>query len=130
MEIPLGSTKVLNHKTVIYDTLYSLLDLGMEMEYEIIDITDHSLIIYRLESWQSGLLIISLASCGLVSIGGTLMIINYIKRFAPKDRPINTMVLVDQVSTMEISTSFSFRFLEFFKLSELLLNSKLGCKFF
>ena len=102
----------------------------MEMEYEIIDITDHSLIIYRLESWQSGLLIISLASCGLVSIGGTLMIINYIKRFAPKDRPINTMVLVDQVSTMEISTSFSFRFLEFFKLSELLLYSKLGCKFF
>ena len=86
----------------------------MEMEYEIIDITDHSLIIFRLESWQSGLLIISLASCGLVSIGGTLMIINYIKRFAPKDRPINTMVLVDQVSTMEISTSFSFNFLEFF----------------
>ena len=85
------------------------------MGYEIIfDTTDHSLIIFRLDSWQSWLLIISLAFCGLVSIGGTLMIINYIKRFAPKDRPINTMVLVDQVSTEEISTFFSFRFLELF----------------
>jgi hypothetical protein len=102
------------------------LDLRMEKGYQIIDITDHSLFIFRLESWQSWLLIISLAFCGLVSIGGTLMIINYIKRFAPKDRPINTMVFVDQVSTVEISTplGLSFRFLEFFLSSPLLLRNR------
>ena len=65
--------------------------------YEIIDIDDQSLSIFKWKDWELNLLLISLTISEMICISGQAMIIIYIQRYAKKDRPINTMIWVDQV---------------------------------
>ena len=62
-----------------------------------IDEEDYTLSVYKLELWKLGLLTFIYISFALVSNSGHLMIIWYIKWHAPKKRPINRMIFVDQV---------------------------------
>ena len=72
-----------------------------DQEFEIINLEDHLVPIYRLQWWELYLLICYYAICAIVVISGQLMIIFFIQRYAPKKRPINTMILVDQVCTYQ-----------------------------
>ena len=72
-------------------------EINVNQSFEIIHIEDHSLTFFRWEEWISKLLTFFLAICALVSIIGTTMIIFYIAKHAPKERPINRMILIDQV---------------------------------
>ena len=63
------------------------------------DFTDESVHIIKWTSWKSPILIMLLMIIGALGIGGKSLIINYVTRFAPKQRAINTFILFDQVST-------------------------------
>ena len=73
------------------------LDLNDDEQYQIIETEDHNLSIYKLEKWQSNILVSFLCVCLVIDIVGKGMIIFYIGNYAPKERPINRMILVDQV---------------------------------
>ena len=53
------------------------------------------------QEWKSDLSILISTICAVTTVSGQGMIINYITRHAPKKRPINKLVLIDQVSTIE-----------------------------
>ena len=68
-----------------------------ELDNQIIEIHDHSLSLLNWPGWQLSLYLLFLAICSVIAIGGRTMIIYYLLRHAPKERPINKMILVDQV---------------------------------
>ena len=69
-----------------------------DFEYlQIIAIEDNSLLIFSWQGWSVGVFKCFLGICGLTCIIGRSLIINFILKYAPKQRPINTMILVDQV---------------------------------
>ena len=49
------------------------------------------------QEWTSVLCILFLGGSAIVVIGGQGLVIHYIQRHTPKDRPINKMFLIDQV---------------------------------
>ena len=53
------------------------------------------------QEWKSDLSILISTICAITTVSGQGMIINYITRHAPKERPINRLFLIDQVSTIE-----------------------------
>ena len=57
----------------------------------------HSLPIFQWEEWKSNLFICFMSVAFAVSLCGQGMIIFYIKRHSPVERPINRMYLIDQV---------------------------------
>ena len=65
--------------------------------YQIIDIENHSLSIFGMQGLQFGFLIIFYVIFSLMVITGEAMIVFYIKKYSPKERSINRMILVDQV---------------------------------
>ena len=65
--------------------------------FEITNIQDEPLFVYELELWKLCLLISFYVIFALVANCGGLMIVWYIKGYAPKNRPINRMILIDQV---------------------------------
>ena len=71
-----------------------------DQEFEAINVDDHLVPIYRLQWWELYLFICYYVICAIIVISGQLMIIFFIKRYAPKERPINRMILVDQVRTI------------------------------
>ena len=73
-------------------------NLGLyDEEFQITQIVDHGISIFRWQEWKSNLFLVFLGSCIVIAIGGQGMIIFYIGRYATKERPINRMILVDQV---------------------------------
>ena len=73
-------------------------------EYQIIEIEDHSIGIFRWQEWKFNLFIFFIVLCAVITIGGQAVIVYYIGRKAPKKRPINTMIIFDQVSVHTIAT--------------------------
>ena len=67
-------------------------------DYEFTNVEDHTLPYFKWEWWQLYLFIAYYIICAVIAIVGQTMIIFYIARYAPKNRPINKMILVDQVS--------------------------------
>ena len=65
--------------------------------FKITNIQDETLFVYKLGLWKLCLLISFYVVFALVANCGRLMIVWYIKRYAPKNRPINRMILIDQV---------------------------------
>ena len=65
--------------------------------FEITNFKDQTVLVYKLELWKLCLLIFFYAFFALVATCGGLMIVWYIKGYAPKNRPINRMILIDQV---------------------------------
>ena len=65
--------------------------------FNIINVEDQTVAIFNWEWWKIclllGLYLISVS----VALFGQVMIIIYIAKYAPKGRPINEMILVDQV---------------------------------
>ena len=72
-------------------------------KFEVNNITDHSVSVYKLKFWQLCTLISTYVMFALATYSGQLMIIWYITQYAPKNRPINRMILVDQVFLFLIS---------------------------
>ena len=72
--------------------------LGSE-EFHIYNIEDHASPIFKLQYWQFVCLICSYSVCAIIAIFGEALIIFYIARHAPKKRPLNRMILIDQVSS-------------------------------
>ena len=62
-----------------------------------------AILIFRWHSWKSPILVGLLVVAMVLSIGGKSMIINYIARFAPRGRPINIMIMIDQVVSVKES---------------------------
>ena len=65
--------------------------------FEITNFDDQTVFVYKLELWKLCLLIFFYVTFALVATCGGLMIVWYIKGYAPKNRPFNRMILVDQV---------------------------------
>lgn len=59
--------------------------------------------IYQWGNWKSPILLGLLAVTQIFSLGGKTMIINYIARYAPRERPINTVMMIDQVTPLNSS---------------------------
>ena len=60
-------------------------------------IVDESIQILKWEGWKSWCLALFMSASGLCSLGFKALIINFVTRFAPKDRPLNTLILFQQV---------------------------------
>ena len=72
--------------------------LGSE-EFQIYNIEDHASPIFKLQYWQFVSLICYYSVCAIIAIFGEALIIFYIARHAPKNRPLNRMILIDQASS-------------------------------
>ena len=66
-------------------------------KFEIANVTDHMVSVYRLPLLKLSVLISFFVIFSILGKIGQLMIIWYLKEYAPKNRPINRMILVDQV---------------------------------
>ena len=77
-------------------------DFGVEDEtYQILDVEDQTAPIFKWEWWKTLVVFLLYAICSIIVICGQAMIIIYIRKYAPKDRAINRMIFVDQVSNLE-----------------------------
>ena len=63
------------------------------------EIIDHSFSLLKWKNWEISILVLFLTICTIVAIVGQTMVIHYIQKYAPKQRPINRIILVDQVKT-------------------------------
>ena len=73
------------------------------MDHPIIDdinliaVIDESLAVLKWEPVKSITLISSLGASFIVTLAGRFMIVNFVIRFAPKQRAINALILMNQV---------------------------------
>jgi hypothetical protein len=72
------------------------LGFGSE-EFQISIIEDHAVPIFKLQCWQLVLLSCYYSICASIAIVGEALVIFYILQHAPKERPLNRMILLDQV---------------------------------
>ena len=63
------------------------------------DLTDDSFTF--LENWQKWMFTFSSTICAVITVVGQGMIIHYIIKYASKERPINKLVLIDQVGNIK-----------------------------
>ena len=70
--------------------------------FQIVFIEDNTAAIFKLERWKIWLVFMLYTICSVTVISGQAMIIIYIGKYAPKNRAINRMILVDQVSNLKI----------------------------
>ena len=96
--------------------------------FQIINIENHSLSIFRMHGLHLVFLITFYVICSLMVITGEAMIVFYIKKYSPKDQSINRMIFVDQVCTLDnpeekMNCKFWFWFLE---LITLCIGRKVG----
>ena len=70
--------------------------------FQIVFIEDNTAAIFKLERWKIWLVFLLYTICSVTVISGQAMIIIYIGKYAPKNRAINRMILVDQVSNLKI----------------------------
>ena len=61
------------------------------------DLEDHSFLIFEMQGAKLYLLIFYITIFSLITITGEAIIIFYIQKYSPKERSINTLILVDQV---------------------------------
>ena len=79
---------------------------GVEHQiFQIINIEDQTTAIFKWEWWQRSLVFVLYTICSVIVISGEAMIIIYIGKYAPKDRAINKIILVDQVSNLRPNIS-------------------------
>ena len=70
-------------------------------EFQISNIEDHAVPFFKLQYWQLVLLICYYSICASIAIVGEALVIFYILQHAPKERPLNRMILIDQVHIIE-----------------------------
>ena len=68
-------------------------------DFQIVNIENHSLTTLTWQGMKLYVLIGIIVFNALVGIFGEATIIFYIKKYSPEGRPINKLILVDQVST-------------------------------
>ena len=68
--------------------------------FQIVDVEDKSVNLIVWDGFYSITLISFVLICGSVCLTSRILVVNYIYRYAPKDRPINTMTLMEQVSNI------------------------------
>lgn len=71
---------------------------------QVIDFTDESVSLLKLDWISTSILVFVLIICGLINTGSKSFVINFVIKYAPKGRPINTLTLIDQVSKKIHST--------------------------
>ena len=69
--------------------------------FNVINVEDQSVAIFNWEWWKICILLGLYLICVSVTLCGVVMIIIYIVKYAPKGRPINEMILVDQVKNFK-----------------------------
>ena len=72
-------------------------------DFQIVNIENHSLTTLTWQGMKLNILIGIIIVNALVGIFGEATIIFYIKKYSPEGRPINKLILVDQVSTRKCS---------------------------
>ena len=72
-------------------------------DFQIVNIENHSLTNLTWQGMKLYVLIGIIVFNALVGIFGEATIIFYIKKYSPEGRPINKLILVDQVSTRKCS---------------------------
>ena len=88
--------------------------LGLESEeFQISDIKDHSVPIFKLQYWQLVLFICYYSVCAIITIVGEALVIFYIVQHAPKNRPLNRMILIDWVGFPAFFNFLTFALLSF-----------------
>ena len=75
---------------------------------------DQTITLFEWDGLESVLVIIYTLIMGIKNIVCKVLIINYILRYAPKDRPINNMMLVEQVKKFPATFMFPFSTIFFF----------------
>ena len=75
----------------------------MDSAIEIVEVTDESVKMLRWKGPLSYVLLTFLSACGFLSASIKLLFIKYLVWHAPKNRPINNLLLVDQVSFTFVS---------------------------
>ena len=65
--------------------------------FNTLNVEDQTVAIFKWEWWKICLFLGLYVICCTVVLCGQVMIIIYIGKYAPKGRPINEMILVDQV---------------------------------
>ena len=68
-------------------------------DFQIVNIENHSLTTLTWQGMKLYVLVGIIVFNALVGILGEATIIFYIKKYSPEGRPINKLILVDQVST-------------------------------
>ena len=69
-----------------------------EEKLQIDQLDNYSLPMFQWPEWKSKSVVLLSTISIVFSLCGKGMIVYYIKTYAPKDRPINKMFLIDQVS--------------------------------
>ena len=68
-----------------------------DLSFQINDIEDYSISIFKLQGLKLYILISFLAMMAFLGIIGKSMIVYYIQKYSPKEQSINKLILVDQV---------------------------------
>lgn len=79
-----------------------------EEEIKLIELMDESLAVLYWEPVKSITLISIMIVSFVVTLACRYMIANYVIRFAPKERAINSLILIDQVSRYLVQPSYDF----------------------
>lgn len=61
------------------------------------DFASQEMQIFKWGTFKTPFLLTLLVTTQVFSLGGKSMIINYVIRFAPRERPINALIMIDQV---------------------------------
>ena len=64
---------------------------------EVLKASDESVSLLELDGFEAWILAAALIPCGVVTVGAKSLVINFMIKYAPKGRPINTMTLMAQV---------------------------------
>ena len=65
---------------------------------QMVGLKDESISLLRLDFIEASTLIVVLIISWLIITGCKSLMINFVMKYAPKDRPINTLMLFDQVT--------------------------------
>ena len=68
---------------------------------KLIEVKEESMNLIKWDGLYSVAFISFVAICGSICLLSRVLVINYIYRYAPKDRPVNTMTLFEQVLVLD-----------------------------
>ena len=79
---------------------------------KLIEVKEESMKLIKWDGLYSVAFISFVAICGSICLVSRVLVINYIYRYAPKDRPVNTMTLFEQVLVLDSNFEIIFCYLD------------------
>ena len=72
-------------------------------EIDNLEITQEKLDLLSVSGWKWAVLIVVIVFVTIVALTIKLLVLNYVFFYAPRDRPINTLLAIDQVIEVMLS---------------------------